>query len=193
MDIFIKGQRSNFDELQHIGPYHSIHDEPSPEELSLGNEQSIKINNIFLSDDFVHHFVSNIFSYRINKSESVIQNFYEFFTILLKKKKSLYYSPQFGISLWVYDLGFIKYEPLESILSENTYVYFEDYITETTTFVRYHYEYRYDNMWNYSFRILFAKKVMRELLKFGKSIKREFLISSCIECALNMLEIRFYN
>jgi len=193
MDIFIQGQRSNFNEIQHIGPYHSIHEEPSTDELRLGDIESKKIKDIILSEHFISKFVSTVFSYRINKSESVIQNFYEFFTIILKKNMRLYFSPQFGISLWIHDLGFMKYPVLESILNQNTYVYFEDYITETTTFVRYHYEYRYDGMWDHAFRMTFTKKIIKDILKFSKSIDRELLVASCIQCALNMLEIRHYN
>lgn len=193
MDIFIKGQRSNFNEIEHIGPYHSIHEEPSPEELRNGELESKKIKDIILSNAFISKFVSTVFSYRINKSESIIQNFYEFFTIILRKKIRLYFSPQFGISLWIHDLGFMKYPLLEDTLNQNTYVYFEDYITETTTFVRYHYEYRYDKSWDHQFRMAFAKKTIKDILTFSQSIGRELLVASCIQCALNMLEIRHYN
>ena len=51
MDIFIKGQRSNFSEIEHIGPYHSIHEEPSLEELRIGELESKKIKNIILLNE----------------------------------------------------------------------------------------------------------------------------------------------
>ena len=82
----IKGQRSNFKNLTHIGPYHSIHDEPSQNDLQQGFINATKIKNILLSTDYIHFFTSNIFNYRINKSEGLIQNLYDFFAILLKKK-----------------------------------------------------------------------------------------------------------
>lgn len=188
----IKGQRSNFKNLTHIGPYHSIHDEPSQNDLQQGFINAIKIKNILLSTDYIHFFTSNIFNYRINKSEGLIQNLYDFFAILLKKEIFLHYSPQYGTSLWVHDLGFLKYSKIDDILQTKTFIYFEDYITETTTFIRYHYEFRYDHLFDYSFRINFVKKVVKDLLHFSESIGRKEIITSCIRCALNMLEIKFY-
>ena len=187
---FIEGKRSNFNNLDFIGPYHSIHEEPGQEDILLGKANAKRIKELILSDDYIHAFTSQVFSYRINKSESLIHNFYEFFSILMKKEMKLYYSPNYGFSLFVFDLGFYSYDKVEKILNEKTYIYFEDYITETTSFIRYHYDYRYNHMFDHAFRLKFIKKVVADILNFSNTIQRKYLVSSCIECALNMLHIK---
>jgi len=187
---FIEGQRSNFSNLDFIGPYHSIHEEPGQDEILLGRQNAELIKQMFLSDEYVHSFTKQVFSYRINKSESLIHNFYEFFSIIMKKEMKLYFSPNYGFSLFVFDLGFYTYKKIEDILNEKTYIYFEDYITETTSFIRYHYDYRFNHLFDFTFRLKFIKKIIADLLKFSESIQRKYLVSSCIECALNMLHIK---
>lgn len=189
----LQGQRSNFNNLKFIGPYVSIHQEPSEQELLEGKQQAIKIRDIFLSTTYVHDFTKKIFCYRIDKSDSLIQNLYDFFVILLKKPIQLYYSPHFGFALWVFDLGFCRYDPICNILEKNTYVYFEDYITETTSFIRYHYDFRYNFIFKDEFRKQFICLVIQDLLKFSASLGRKDLMASCIECALNTIFMKSYS
>ena len=75
----LQGQRSNFANIKFIGPYVSIHQEPSEKELFEGKQQAIKIRDIFLDKTYVHDFTKKIFCYRIDKSDSLIQNLYDFF------------------------------------------------------------------------------------------------------------------
>jgi hypothetical protein len=182
----------NLSHHDHVGPYHSMHTEPNEEEIEFGYEQACKIRDMLLTDDFVESFCSQVFSYRINTSASLIQNLYEFFLIVLYRKMQLYFSPQFGFTLWVFQLGFQRYPPIEKILKEKTYIYFQDYIFENSTFIRYHYEHRYDSLFDFNFRKQFLKKVINRLVAFSDRMGRKYLFSSCLECALNMIEIKIY-
>ena len=62
------------------------------------------------------------------------------------------------MSLFVFDLGFIRFAELEKILHEKPYIFFEDFISETTSFVTYHYDYRFDYFFDHSFRMKFVKE-----------------------------------
>ena len=189
----LQGQRSNFNNIKFIGPYVSIHQEPSENELLEGKLQAMKIRDIFLDKNYVHNFTKKIFCYRIEKSDSLIQNLYDFFAILLQKPIQLHYSPHFGFALWVFDLGFYRYKPICDILDKNTYIYFEDYITETTSFIRYHYDFRYNFIFKNGFRQQFISLVIQDLLEFSESLGRRELIASCIECALNTIFMKCYS
>ncbi len=187
---FIQGQRSNFRNLQHIGPRTGLHEEPSEDQLHVGYDNAQRIKKLLLSKKFIETFTNKTFSYRIFKSEGLIQNLFEFFSILLKKQIKLYYSPNFGISLFVFDLGFIRFAELEKLLHEKPYIFFEDFISETTSFVTYHYDYRFDYLFDHSFRMNLIKKIIENLLNFADRLKRKYLLSSCIKCALDMLLIK---
>lgn len=193
-DKFLQeGRRSNFQKIEHIGPYKAMHTEPTEEEVEAGCEQAYAIKRLLLSKDYVESFCGQIFNYRINISESLIENLYEFFFVLLYKDINLHYSPQFGVSLWVHQFGFQRYKPLENILQKKTYIFFQDYIFENSTFIRYHYEYRFDTVFDFSFRKAFLHRVTHTLLAFADAMGRKYLFASCLRNALNMIEIKIYS
>lgn len=190
MQFLSEGNQCNLQNIQFVGPYHVTHEEPTQEELQHGKRQTHRLLQLLLDNTYV--ICGKIFNYRVNKSESFLQNLHDFFSILIYRKLHFYYSPQYGFSFWPNELGFISLKAIDVFFQEESmlHVFFEDYITETTTFVRYHNQYRFDYMFGEAFRLQFIKKCISSLIEFGDSLGIKWLMISCIRSALDMLYIR---
>ena len=64
-----------------------------------------------------------------------------------------------------------------------------DYITETTTFLRYHIKFRFNKNFNTTFRKEFCKQVIQCLLKFAISIQKMHTMKTGIQNALQLIQI----
>ena len=179
-----ESNQCNFNKLKYVGPYRSNHAEPTAEEIAYGEKVAHEIMEFLLQHTY--NLCGKVFNYRVDTSESLIQNLYEFFYTLLYTKFKFCYSPNYGFTLWPGTLGFIRIDGVSSLVKDKLHILFEDYITETTTFVRYHYECRFNTIFQ-SYKIPFLKAVMHSLIQFGASIGRQQLITDCIKSALNMI------
>ena len=83
---FIEGQRSNFRNLQHIGPRTGLHEEPSEDQLHVGYINAQRIKKLLLSENFIYAFTNKTFTYRIFKSEGLIKIYSNSFLYYSKKK-----------------------------------------------------------------------------------------------------------
>ena len=179
-----ESNQCNFNKLKYVGPYRTTHAEPTAEEIAYGEKLGHEIMHFLLQHTY--NLCGKVFNYRVDTSESLIQNLYEFFYTLLYTKFKFCYSPNYGFTLWPGTLGFIRIDGVSSLVKDKLHILFEDYITETTTFVRYHYECRFNTIFQ-SYKIPFLKAVMHSLIQFGASIDRKLLITDCIKSALNMI------
>ncbi len=179
-----ESNQCNVANIKYVGPYRTTHEEPTNEELQNGIELAHALMKTVVANSY--KICGQLFNYRVHTSESFIQNLYEFFYILMYAKFQLCFSPQYGFSLWPTALGFVKLQEVKDLLQNRLHIFFEDYITETTTFIRYHYECRFNYIFQ-SYKMLFLKQVVAALIQFGASISRQQLMTNCIKSALNMI------
>ena len=101
-------------------------------------------------------------------------------------------------SLFIYLNDISKISQAEKFINKNkdtygfidAYIFFKDYITETTTFVRYHNQYRFDYMFGGKFKLQFIKNCVSSLIAFGDSIGIKWLMVSLLRSTFDMLYIR---
>ena len=181
--------RCNFEDLKVYGPFQGSYEDPS--EHHLQKLQSIVDNMILslLSPETINSFCKQIFNYRIAKAESFIKNMYDFFYVLLYKPVKFTYSPQFGIALWPGKLPYVRLPIIETIVQPLVSSLFMDYITETTTFLRYHIKFRFDHVFHITFKKQFCQQVIECLLSFTNSINKMHTMKNGIETALLLLQI----
>ena len=99
--IFVEGNKCNNIDIKKLKPYEDTHKEPSREDFFAAN--ALVKNHIITyinSRTFTNKFIKQLFRYRINTKESLVQNLVEFFSIILKKKSCFVYSPNKGIAFW---------------------------------------------------------------------------------------------
>ena len=142
-----------------------------------------------LTPSIIDSFCKQIFSYRIAKAQSFVKNIYDFLHIILYKPVTFTYSPQFGINLWPGKLSYVRIPVVEKLLQPFVSSLFMDYITETTTFLRYHIKFRFDNMFHTSFKRQFCKQVIHCLLTFASSLDKMHTMKTGIETSLLLLQI----
>jgi len=183
--ILVDGSKCNNIDIKKLRPYEDSHKEPSREEFYAANasvkEQIYKYIN---SRKFTNKFIKQLFRYRINTRESLVQNLHDFFTIVLKKKSCFVYSPNKGIGFWPLDLGFVRDEYLEHKFQNKEHVFFGDFITETTTFLRFHFKFRFGNLIN---KKLFLRHCIYDLLYFASLENRFHLMRDVIMVTINMI------
>lgn len=179
----------NFGDLQVYGPFQGSYDEPSSYEMQNLELEVLHIRDLLLSDSIIDDFCKQIFNYRIAKAQSFIKNIYDFLQVILYKEVKFTYSPQFGINLWPGALSYVRLQSIEQIVAKKVSLFFMDYITETTTFLRYHIKFRFNSVFNNNFRRAFCQQVIKCLLHFSQSIDKLHTMKTGIETALLLLLI----
>jgi len=182
--FLVESNQCNVNNIKYVGPYHTTHAEPTADEIAYGKQLAHEVMQFIL--DHTYQICGQLFNYRVHTSESFIQNLYEFFYIIMYTKFKFCYSPQYGFTLWPSTLGFVTLQEMTTLMKEKLHILFEDYITETTTFVRYHYECRFNTIFQ-SYKLTFLKAVVQSLITFGASMHRKHLMTDCIKSALNMI------
>ena len=180
----------NFEDLKVYGPFQVSYDEPSEQDLQELYKMVDSIISSILTPKVVNSFCKQIFNYRIVKAESFIKNIYDFLYILLYKPVKFTYSPQFGINLWPGKLSYVRLPTIEKMIQPHVSLLFMDYITETTTFLRYHIKFRFNQKFDISFRKKFCRQVIQSLLMFSISIKKIHTMKTGIQNALKLIEIQ---
>lgn len=179
----------NFEDLKVYGPFQVSYDEPLEHELQELYKTVDSIISSILTQKVVNSFCKQIFNYRIVKAESFIKNIFDFLHILLYKPVKFTYSPQFGINLWPGKLSYVRLPTIEEMIQPHVSLLFMDYITETTTFLRYHIKFRFNQKFDISFRKKFCKQVIQSLLKFSISIRKLHTMKTGIQNALELIQI----
>ena len=184
-----EGNRCNFEDLKIYGPFQCSYAEPTPEQQQQCYEVVLRLQNILLGEQCINHYCGKIFNYRIGKATSLVKNLYDFFFVILVKEVKFTYSPQFGINLWPGQLGYTRCPEAEELLHSHVSLVFGDYITETTTFLRYHIKFRYNHIFDNKFRKLFLQKTIASLLHFAISIGKLHTMQTSIVNALKLIQI----
>ena len=179
----------NFEDLKVYGPFQVSYDEPLEHELEELYKMVDSIISSILTEKVVNSFCKQIFNYRIVKAESFIKNIFDFLHILLYKPVKFTYSPQFGINLWPGKLSYVRLPTIEEMIQPHVSLLFMDYITETTTFLRYHIKFRFNQKFDISFQKKFCKQVIQCLLKFSISIRKLHTMKTGIQNALELIQI----
>lgn len=181
--------RCNFEDLKVYGPFKASYKDPSKEQMQQLHSTVDNIISSLLTPSIVDSFCKQIFSYRIAKAQSFVKNIYDFLHIILYKPVTFTYSPQFGINLWPGKLSYVRIPVIEALLQPLVSLLFMDYITETTTFLRYHIKFRFDNMFNACFKKQFCRQVIECLLTFASSLQKMHTMKTGIETSLLLLQI----
>ncbi len=181
--------RCNFEDLKVYGPFQASYEDPSDYQMQQLCSTVDSMVSAILTPDIVNSFCKQIFNYRIAKAQSFVKNIYDFLHILLYKPVKFTYSPQFGIAFWPGKLSYVRLPTIESMLQPLVSSLFMDYITETTTFLRYHIKFRFDDVFNVAFKKQFCQQVIECLLTFANSINKMHTMKTGIETALLLLQI----
>jgi len=123
-----------------------------------------KFTASLLTKDFAKRFCGEIFYYRLH--EGLVATLRQFFRALLFEPFHLICSPQFGTALSKPLLGFQTTLRCEEFL-RSPELYFEDYISETTTFVTFHMKYKFDAMFDSAFRVALCRRCIEVLLNIA--------------------------
>lgn len=189
-DAFLpEGNRCNFEKLKIYGPCTMSYDEPAPNELQKIQKDALLIKEMLLDDINVYKYCGSLFNYRIGKAESFVKNLYILFNTILLHDVQFTYSPQFGINLWPGHLGYFRNKEIEEKVQTNVSLLFTDFITETTTFLRYHIKFRYNHMFHHGFKKIYILKVIKALLYFASTVNKVCVMQHSIENALNLILI----
>ena len=184
----LQTSRINYQAHHEVKEERLVHEEPTTEEKHMARSRAADFA-AFLCGAGNHVFVSQILRYRVAKDESLMENLYKFLYLVKKKTIQFTYSPQYGLSLWPHDVGFQRIEAMERSLQANPHHFFSDYITETTTFLLYHIDFRFPEIFNDAFREAFLLQSIRNLLRVGIRLDRSELLRSVLKSSLLMLRI----
>jgi hypothetical protein len=184
-----EGNRCNFQALRIYGPCKMSYAEPTMQQLENMRHDVHNIKSLLLDERNIYKYCGSIFNYRVGKAESLVKNLYDLFHIILYQKIQLTYSPQFGINLWPGYLSYFRNNEIEGIVQQNVSSLFTDFITETTTFLRYHIKFRYNHLFNSSFKKSYLSTVIKCLLLFASKINKIHVIQYSIKNALDLILI----
>ena len=187
-DLF-EASRINYETVDEVGEQHLVHKEPTGEERDLAEALIMEFASFLCSPQGNMAFLSQILRYRVANSDSLMENVYVFINIILKKKIFFTFSPQYGVSLWPHDVGFQRFKGLEKHIAEAPHHFFNDFLSETTTFIVYHVDFRFDDIFDTTFRQEFFRQSLATILKLGAKQKRLNLVKSIIKSSLLMHQI----
>lgn len=184
----LQASQCNYKQCHEVKEERIVHEEPTRAEKTEAREE-MKAFAAYLCGHGNAKFVSQMLRYRVATDDALMENMYKFIYLIQKKKIQFTYSPQYGISLWPHDVGFQRMPEIEDSLRESSHFFFNDYITETTTFLTYHIDFRFQDVFDKSFRYAFLAKSMHTLLTFGKQLNRARLVHSMLKSSVLMLSI----
>lgn len=187
-DLF-EASRINYENFNDVKEQHLVHKEPTVEEMIKAKAFVTTFARFICSPEGNECLLSQILRYRVGVSDSLMENIYVFINIILKKNIFFTFSPQYGVSLWPHDVGFQRFKGLEKAINEEPHHYFNDFLSETTTFIVFHVDFRYSDVFDKKFREQFFRQSLHTILKFGKKEKRLNLVKSIIKSSLLMHQI----
>lgn len=189
MSHLFEASRINYETINDVKEQHLSHKEPTRREMEAARALMQDFAQFLCSQKGNESFLSQVLRYRVATSDSLMENVYVLINIILKKKINLTFSPQYGISLWPHSVGFQKFKGLEERISEFPHHFFNDFLSETTTFIVFHIDFRYNDIFNKQFRECFFAQSLTSILRFGKEHNRLNLVKSIIKSSLMMHHI----
>lgn len=184
----LQASQCNYKQCHEVKEQRIVHDEPTAQDKKTAREE-MKSFLAYLCGKGNPKFVSQLFRYRLAEKDSFMENLYKFVYLIQKKKIQFTYSPQYGISLWPHDVGFQRMPEIEASLQESSHFFFNDYITETTTFLTYHIDFRFMDLFDQNFRYTFLKRSIETLLRVAYLMHRSKLLQDMLKSSLLMLAI----
>lgn len=184
----LQTSRINYQSHHEVKEERLVHEEPSVGEKNRA-KQTARDFAAFICGKGNYVYISQILRYRVAKNESLMENLYKFLYLIKKKPVQFTYSPQYGLSLWPHDVGFQHIPAMEKYLHAAPHHFFADYITETTTFLVYHIDFRFEDIFDKLFRETFLRQSIKNLLLVGVELGRSRLVQSVIKSSLLMLSI----
>ena len=185
----LEASRINYRQSHEVKEQRLSHAEPSLEEKTKAKREMQLFAEFLCTEAGNEYYLAQVLRYRIGKTDSLMENVYHLFNLILKTPIEFVYSSEYGIGLWPHSLGFQRLPQLEKMLEASPNCFFDDYISETTTFLVFHTVFRFPEVFGKSFRIAFYHQSMHTLLKFGKCCKRLRLIEAIIRSSILMHQI----
>ncbi len=184
-----EASRINYEALHEVKEQHLVHKEPTNDEKKGARHLISSFADFLCTKRGNHALLSQMLRYRCGSTDSLMENIYVFINIMLKKKCSFTFSPQYGLSLWPHAIGFQKFKALESQLKKNPHFFFNDFLSETTTFVIFHTDFRFKDIFEGNFRSAFFSQSLTTLLHLGAELNRLNLMKSIIKSSITMYQI----
>ena len=185
----LETSQNNYQQSHEVKEQRLSHVDPSLPEKERARGRMQSFANFLCTEEGNEFFLGQILRYRLGKTDSLMENVYVLFNLILKTPIDFVFSSEYGISLWPHDLGFQHHPMLEKELKESPNCFFDDYISETTTFLVFHTVFRFPELFGKDFRTVFYRQSIHTLLKFGKSCKRLHLIQAIIRSSILMHRI----
>jgi len=185
----LETSQNNYQQSHEVKEQRLSHVDPSLPEKEKAKGLMQSFANFLCTEEGNEFFLGQVLRYRLGKTDSLMENVYVLFNLILKTPIDFVFSSEYGISLWPHDLGFQHHPMLEKELKESPNCFFDDYISETTTFLVFHTVFRFPELFGKDFRTVFYRQSIHTLLKFGKSCKRLHLIQAIIRSSILMHRI----
>lgn len=144
----LEASRINYQTSHEVKEQRLTHAEPTTLAKSKAKEIMQSFADFLCTETGNEFFVGQILRYRVGKTDSLMENVYVFLQLILKTQIDFVYCREYGISLWPYDVGFQRNEILEKKIESSPHWFFDDYISETTTFLVFHTDFRFPEVFN---------------------------------------------
>ena len=185
----LEASRINYQSSHEVKEQRLSHAEPTPIAKTKAKQFMQSFAEFICTETGNEFFVGQILRYRVGKTDSLMENVYVFLNLILKTQIDFVYCREYGISLWPYDIGFQRNSVLEKKLEASPNWFFDDYISETTTFLVFHTDFRFPEVFANAFRQKFYRQSIHTLLKFGKTCKRLHLVKAIVRSSILMHKI----
>ena len=161
----LEASRNNYITKCDVRTEYVSHEEPTALEAREARQVIQEFARYLISREGNFHFISQLLKYQLCRDESIVSNIYTLLYLLQKKKTQLTYSSAFGLSIWPKATGFQRVLWLEKKIKDAPHHYFNDYISETTTFLTFHVDNRNADVFEDKiFRYAFLRETLRSLL-----------------------------
>ena len=182
----LETSRINYQQSHEVKEKRLSHAEPSQLEKTKARKYMQSFAEFLCTERGNEFFLGQVLRYRLGQNDSLMENVYVLFNLILKTPIDFVYCDEYGIGLWPHDIGFQRIPVLEKWLKERPNWAFDDYISETTTFLVFHTDFRFSDIFQKEFRRAFYRQSITTLLKFGKSCKRLRLVQTIIRSSILM-------
>ena len=185
----LKASRINYERSHEVKEQRLTHAEPSPPEKAEARECMKSFADFLCTTQGNHFFLGQILRYRLSQNDSLMENVYTLLNLILKTPIDFVYCAEYGVGLWPHHIGFQRVPVLEEELEQAPHCFFDDYISETTTFLVFNTDFRFPEIFGPEFRRAFYRQALRTLLVVGLDMKRLRLVQSIIRSSILMHRI----
>lgn len=185
----LEASRINYQRSHEVKEQRLSHEDPSEAEKRNAKAFVQSFADFLCTEAGNEFYLGQVLRYRLGQNDSLMENVYVLLNLILKTPIFFVYCREYGVALWPNEIGFQKVDVLEEALEKSPNCYFDDYISETTTFLVYHTKFRFPEIFGDEFRRAFFRQSLTTLLKFGKQCKRLRLLFAIIRSSILMHRI----